>query len=143
MSENKRRFVVPGILIAAGLAGFGLAAASELGLDWGGTFQAGAVVVQADCQTDEIDVAFAEPEFDASVTTRAPWSVDSLTFSSISSACADATYEVAARAGASSGWTIVGTGKVPTGGTLTLDFANGVTATNITELALTMHKATG
>ncbi|PYF98326.1 hypothetical protein SAMN05216184_11270 [Georgenia satyanarayanai] len=142
MSQPKRRLILPGLLIAAGLAGFGLAAASELDLDWGGTFQAGAVTVEADCQSGAIDVTFAAPEFEAAAA-AAPWSVDALSFSGISATCVNTTYEVAVRTAASGAtWTELGTGTVA-GTTLSVPLGSGVKAETIADVALTMHKPAG
>lgn len=141
MSQPKRRLILPGVLIAAGLAGFGLAAASELDLDWGGTFQAGAVTVSADCQAGPIKADFSAPQFrEAAASTTAPWSVETLTFSGISSPCMGTSYEVAVRTSAPNAvWTKVGTGPVSTT-SLAVTLGSSVKAETIADVALTMHK---
>src|SRR5690625_5995506 len=84
-TTRKRRRVVPGVLIATGIAGLGLAAASQLDLNWSGTFQDGVVPVTADCQpTDQpITVSFSDPAFASGSATTSPWTVSSLEFTGI------------------------------------------------------------
>lgn len=105
MSESKRRSIVPGALVVVGLAGLSLAAASELDLNWGGTFQAGAVEVQADCQDGPIDVTFAEPQFASA--SELPWTVDSVEFSGISSACQGFDYQAAYQLSEGGDWLLL------------------------------------
>ena len=138
MSRTKRRPIAPIVLIVAGLAGLGLAAASELTLNWNGTFQAGTIPVTADCQEDgEIAVAFSEPTLTASTAnTNTPWTVAELEFSNISTACTDHAYEVAVRSGDMS-WTKLANGTV-NGTTLTAPIG-AANPQNFDEVALTIH----
>lgn len=139
MSKRKRRSIAPAVLIAAGLAGLGLAAASELDLNWNGTFQAGTVPVTADCQAEEetVIVAFSEPTFTArGANTDTPWHVAELEFSNISVACDGGSYEVAVRdAGAE--WTKLDQGTV-NGTTLSAPIG-AANPQNFDEVALTIH----
>lgn len=139
MSEKKRRPIAPAVLIVAGLAGLGLAAASELDLNWNGTFQAGTVPVTADCQADgeTVAVAFSEPTFTAGgANTETPWTVAELEFSNISEACVGGSYEVAVRSGDTS-WTKLASGTI-NGTTLTAPIG-AANPQNFDEVALTIH----
>jgi len=140
MSKRKRRSIAPAVLIAAGLAGLGLAAASELDLNWNGTFQAGTVPVAADCQADgeTVAVAFSEPTFTAGgANTETPWTVAELEFSNISEACVGGSYEVAVRDAGTTSWTELANGTV-NGTTLTAPIG-AANPQNFDEVALTIH----
>lgn len=141
MPTHKRRRVVPGVLIAAGIAGLSLAAATQLDLDWDGTYQAGTTTVDADCQKDPIDVSFSEPEFleDAP---DIPWSVGELSFTGISDACLDLSYEVAVRTSGedNQNWLSLANGTVPDLVPLTLSVPLAdIDPQTISDVALTIH----
>jgi len=140
-TTRKRRRVVPGVLIATGIAGLGLAAASQLDLNWSGTFQDGVVPVTADCQpTDQpITVSFSDPAFASGSATTSPWTVSSLEFTGIADTCANLNYEVAVRA--SDTWVKAGTGTVPAAPSTTLLTVplDSHTPHQITDVALTIY----
>lgn len=140
-SKSKRRSIVPGALVVAGLVGLGIAAASELDLVWGGTFQAGAVEVTADCQVqgEEIGVAFSAPYF---VSSRSiPWTVDDVVFSDIPTDCqaAGMEYQAAYRTASTGSWVELGDFAAVDGATLNVELPSAVDPQAITEFALTIQ----
>lgn len=144
MAQSKRRSIVPGALVVAGLVGLGIAAASHLEMEWGGTLQAGTVVVDADCQVDTdqaIGVAFSSPYF---VSTKSiPWTVDDVVFSEIPEACqgADMDYQAAYRTADGDTWNELGEfATVGSNATLSVDL-EGADPLEITEFALTIKSA--
>lgn len=145
-STSKRRSIVPGALVVAGLVGLGIAAASELDLVWGGTFQAGEVEVQADCQLDgqQIGVAFSSPEFDGG--SDIPWNTHEVVFSNISEECSNLTFEAAYRTTANDvtpEWQPLGSGVVGDAqnedGDLLVNLGGVDDTQTITGFALTIH----
>lgn len=133
-STGRGRKVAAGALAALGVLGLGLAAASQLNLTWAGNFQAGAVEVSADCQTEAVTVSFANPEFDGTVT--APWTIDSVDFANVSPECANMAYEASYKV-AGADWTAPTTGTVQ-GTTITVPLT-GVDPQEIAEFALTIY----
>ncbi len=113
----------------------GLAAATQLDLGWAGNFQAGAVTVDADCQTSEITTKFTDPEFANSA--DIPWDVDGVEFTGIDSACSGMSFEATYRTG-SGEWSAPATGTV-SGSVIDFQVPAGVDVQKIDEFALTIY----
>jgi len=120
-------------LAAIGLSGLGLAAAAQLNMTWAGSFQAGATVVNADCQTDTINTVLGRPIFDGAK--AVPWSIAALTFNGVSTACKGMSYEAAYKTGAGD-WLKFGTGTV-SGTTITV-ILGPLSAQALTDVSLTI-----
>lgn len=136
--KKRRRSLAPAALIVAGLAGLGLAAASELDLVWGDSnFQAGAVEVSADCQEGDVTVNFANPEFASG--SEVPWTVEHVEFSGISQACHGATYEAAYRMVDDATWVELPAGSGTVSSTVTAPLSGVGDVQDIAEFALTIH----
>jgi hypothetical protein len=118
-------------LAAIGLSGLGLAAAAQLNIAWAGSFQAGATVVKADCQTDTITSQLGTPIFNG--TKAVPWSIAALTFNGVSAACNGMKYEAAYKTGAGD-WLKFGTGTV-SGTTITVIFGP-LSSQDLTDVSL-------
>ena len=73
MKSITTRRAVAASLAVAGLSGLGLAAAAQLNMTWAGSFQAGATVVTADCQTGPIATQLGTPIFDGSKAIQCRW----------------------------------------------------------------------
>lgn len=120
-----------------GVASLAMAAATQLNLFWAGNFQAGAVTVNADCQTSQITVGYDAPTFTAAQNPH-PWSITNVNFTNIDAACATLDYEVAYKT--TGNWVSLGTGTV--GGTSVAVPVAAIGAANlqdVTEYALTIH----
>jgi len=137
MSENKNRKARAAAVALAivGVAGLSMAAAAQLNLNFTGSFQAGAVDVDADCQTSPITVSYAAPTFNAGDTV--PWKVATLDFTAIDSACNNKGFKAAYKLG-SADWVEFATGTTATG-TLTVDLPDEVDANAISDVALTIY----
>lgn len=131
---GRGRKVAAGTLLGLGVLGIGMAAASQLGMTWQGNFQAGAVEVDADCQTGDITVGYDDPAF-ADATADTPWEIANVNFAEISAACDTKSYEVAYKAGGD--WVALGTGTVD-GTDLAVALPTAVLPQNITDFALTI-----
>ena len=139
LSRPLRKATAIGFVIAAVLS-VGVASATQLNMIWGGNFQAGAVTVQADCQptAENITAKFGTPTWNGTGTL--PWTVSSVTFSGVNTACSGATYEGAYKL-ATGDWIKI------TGGTVTLTTTSftmalpaGLDGSTIKNLALTINK---
>lgn len=137
-NNGKARKVAAGALLGVGVLGIGLAAASQLNLEWQGNFQAGAVTVNSECQETPITVTFDAPEFDESET--APWTIAGVNFDSIDNACVGSTYEVAYRTADDGDWDNYVTGKtIAAEGTLNEALPADVIPEDIKGFALTIY----
>ena len=139
MTEKKNgraRKIAAGSLLGLGLLGLGVAAASQLDLVWGGNFQAGAVEVKADCQTDEIAVGCADPAFAGAA--DVPWSIASVSFSDIDGKCLGLAYETAYKVDGGTGWVKLSGGTVG-GDVITNSIPEDADVQEITDFALTIH----
>lgn len=139
MNENKKkrdgRKILAGLLAGLGLLGLSVAAASQLNLGWDGNFQAGAVKVDADCQTSAITVAFDDPEFAAD--TDIPWDIENVNFDAIDAACNGLNYEVAYKVDGAANWVELTSGTAATG-KLTVAMP-AVDPQTVTDFALTIY----
>ncbi len=136
MTEKKQgraRKVAAGTLLGLGVLGIGMAAASQLEMNWNGNFQAGAVAVDADCQTSEIEVSYNDPDFAGSA--GVPWTIDQVNFDSIDAKCDGGKYEVAYKT--DDNWIELDKGTA-SAGVLSVDVP-GVDTQTITGFALTIY----
>ncbi|UJP40952.1 hypothetical protein [Cellulomonas palmilytica] len=133
--NNRRKALAVGFAIV-GVAGLSLASASQLNLSWAGQYQAGNVTVEGECQESPISVAFSAPTF-ASGTTN-PWTVQSVTFSSIDADCDGKQYRVAYKTNGA--WVALADGAAATG-VLTVSAPAGVDPSTITGFALSIANA--
>lgn len=145
MAESTLRSLVPGALLVLGLGGLGMAAASELELSWDGTFQAGALDVQADCQDGPIDVAFTERAFASGV--KVPWTIDSVEFTGISEKCHRMDYEAAYKLSQDGEWSLLDSRSLEVGRSIfawlrDADSQETVDPQEVFEIALTIQAAT-
>ena len=139
LSRPLRKATAIGFVIAAVLSA-GVASATQLSMIWGGNFQAGAVTVQADCQTSgDITAKFGTPTWTGTGTV--PWTVSSVTFSGVDATCGGANYDGAYKLATSSDWTKITGGTVTlTNDSFTMELPAGLDGSTITNLALTINK---
>jgi len=137
MSENKNRKsrAAAVALAIVGVAGLSMAAAAQLQLNFNGTFQAGAATVDADCQTSDVAVTFAEPTFQAGASV--PWAVSTISFDSIDAACNNKGFKAAYKID-DEDWVEFDTGTASTG-ILTVDLPGDVDANAVSQVALTIY----
>lgn len=143
MPTRKRRRIVPGMFIAAGILGLGLAAASQLNLNWSGVYQDGTVVVDADCQEGPITVSFSDPDFQGSAAGNvAPWAIATIDFQDVDEACNGYSYQAAVRieGPTDSGWQELGTAGIVSAPSIKAPL-DGIAPHTITDVALTIHSA--
>ncbi len=137
-TEGKRRGrkIAAGVLLVLGLGGATAAAAAQLGISWSGSFQAGAVAVNADCQpsSKSITSSFDTPTF--SGTASLPWTIANVKFAGVDDACKTYNYEAAYKA-SSGDWVKLGTGTV-TGATVSVPLGS-VDPQTIKQVALTIY----
>ncbi len=133
MKSITTRRAIAASLTVVGLSGLGLAAAAQLNMTWAGSFQAGATVVKADCQTGPIATKLGSPIFDG--TKAVPWSIAAITFNGVSASCTGMHWEVAYKTGAGN-WNKIKTGEV---GSETITVILGdLDAQTISDVSLTM-----
>ncbi len=134
--EGRARRIAAGTLVGLGVLGLGMAAASQLGMSWEGNFQAGNVVVDADCQTSgAVDVSYDEPKFQGAG--DIPWGIENVQFSKIDAACEGLNYESAYKIG-DGDWVVLDTGTVA-GTVVTDSLASAGDVQKITDFALTIY----
>jgi hypothetical protein len=137
-TNHKTRRAAAIALVAVGAAGLTMAAASQLTMSWTGNFQAGSVVVSADCQptASTISAAFSTPTFAAAQTL--PWNVASVSFSGIHASCNTKTYQAAYKL-ATGDWVAFGATGTVAGTSVTVAIPSGVDAQAIKSVALTIY----
>lgn len=136
-NKNRARKVAAGSLLGLGVLGIGLAAASQLTLGWQGTFQAGAVTVNSECQNTDITVSFDSPEFEG--TKDVPWTIANVNFDSIDPECVNSSYEIAYKTADSDWNNYVTGGTISQAGVLTAALPSGVIPEDISDFALTIY----
>lgn len=133
-TDGRTRRAAAWVLGGLGILGLGVAAASQLNMDWDGNFQAGNVIVDADCQDGTIDVSFDDPKFDA-VDAELPWTIANVNFAGVDNECVGLDYEAAYKTGGE--WEQLDSGTVTAPSfTVALD---GVDPQTIDEVALTIY----
>lgn len=137
-TNHKTRRAAAIALVAVGAAGLTMAAASQLTMSWTGNFQAGSVVVSADCQptASTISAAFSTPTFAAAQTL--PWNVASVSFSGIHASCNTKTYQAAYKL-ATGDWVAFGATGTVAGTSVSVAIPSGVDAQAIKSVALTIY----
>lgn len=132
----KARSVVAVAALLIGLTGATAAAAAQVGLNWTGTFQAGATSVTADCQPsgETITASFDTPTF---VQGTLPWTVANVKFAGVNDACKTLKYEAAYKTKAGD-WVKLGAGTV-SGSTISQSITAGLDVQTIDKVALTIY----
>ncbi|WP_188042914.1 hypothetical protein [Changpingibacter yushuensis] len=138
---NNRRKGAAVLLAAIAARGIGFGAASQLNLSWNGTYQAGSVTVDSNCQAtgQDITVGFSDPIFNAAVTL--PWTISTIQFADVSDACNTKSYSVAYQSSGSDEWTELVSGQTLnlSNGAFDVDLPSSVDPQEITNVALTIY----